>query len=465
MSLFKNHFAAQGRLNAEAESVEDAASKTVIEPGQDGKPGNEADNIDPTLDAFAEQRAQRNREHQMIRGGFTSEADEGGEGGEGEIPDVGGEAGEDDETIDIDVVDDGSDEAEEIEELENQMRMLSDSAIAIESFGLNPTALAIMQTTGLLNDTALSSLGLESVGFTAGADDESQMALESLGEKIKATAASWGEKILNFAKSIGSKIMGALEPIWNRITGVVKNITAAGIEKARAAGRTIKAHPYATAAAAAAAIGAVVTIVAFVAGGAPAASADPTAIAKFLEKIKTMATGIKWPFGNVTATISEAGASGLGRLKLGFTRIGSKIVADKNSALGWSFSAVKNIQAQLVRSWNGLRTAVTSLPTRAKNLYTGASDLVEGVGKDMGAKAHKAVYGHMRAGGATATHAQKYAKVARSVSKYATVSALISGYTALVGLVVKVIGSCLSGIYSTFRALVGSGGSSEAAAA
>lgn len=258
----------------------------------------------------------------------------------------------------------------DIEMLNTEMLQLLNAGVAVESFGFNPTAAAIMQTTGLLDGTALQSLGLESISVSSGDDAESMMALEALGEKMKEKAAQWGAKILSVVKNSGEKILGALTPLFDKIGGLVSKMSAKAWDKTKTAGAVARAHPYTTIAAVIAAIAATAGIVAFVASGAPAAGAKVEVLKSMLNAVKDRITGIKFPGGKITAALSKGGD----RLILGFEKAAGVAKEAALSTLGWTQPAIKAINGQLDRAWGAVKMSWNALSTRTTKIATSVID-------------------------------------------------------------------------------------------
>jgi hypothetical protein len=368
------------------------------------------DPLAPVDDAFAEQRARRQTQRedgvtqsieqageQLEQGeingtpvdgandkntvGKTDSDEDVAEGEFGEKPAVTGP--EDDKTFDHDdseikfdnmtmtEIDMELDQFEageqQLEQLSEQVRMLSESAIAIESFGNNPTAMAIMQTTGLLDSTALQSMALESVNFTAGHEPESQMALEAIGDKIKDTATAWAAKVVSVVKTGTEKLLTLLEKMWTGVSGAASKLASGTWNAAKAATAKVKAHPYATAAACVAAVAVVGGIVAMVATGTPAPGAKIDVMKAFMKKVAASFSAVKWPFGKVGASVSENGMKLIPQMG---GQAGVFNVADTKTIkeLGWSQSAVKALLGQLNRAWDGVKKGLGALGTRTLKL-------------------------------------------------------------------------------------------------
>lgn len=397
------------------ENPENAPEETPAEvTEEEGEVTPEGD-VEGT-DEFAEQRARLNRgRHGMIRNRMRSEeepledgSEETGEAAEGE------EAGEtlpEGESTELDVTSEGEDgelpeeapaeeapaedpivvedegvdgpveegseedvlEAEEAVETDDidedvdaidadeaEMEQLMGSIVALETFGSNPAAIGILQATGLLNGTALSSCGLETFQFEGPQGAETQMAVEALGEKLKAKASEWSARIVSVVSKLGSAVTGAIKGLWEKISAASKALAAGAWDKAKATGATIKAHPYATVATAVAAAAAVATIVVYAGGNLPAKGAKSEVIDKFTKSIADKINGIKWPFGSLSAKVEGA--------KLVLDTAGAKVTSAASAGvakLGWTQPAVKAVSTKLTGVWDQVSQGAKAFGDRA----------------------------------------------------------------------------------------------------
>lgn len=377
-------------------------------------------------------------------------------GDHGEEPEISGpeddiEVDADDSTVDFDQeLDQLDQESFAVEGLMQEIGMLADTSMAIENFGFNPTAAGIMKATGLLNGTALESLGLESISFTGGTHPESQLAIESLGEKIKEKAAQLSAKVLNIAKNSGEKIMAVLNPLWNKIEETTKSLTSAAWDKTKMAGATVRAHPFATVAAVIAAVAAVAGIVAFMASGAPASGAKVDAMKSFLGKVAGDISKIKFPGGTIKAAVNSAGT------RVVTTFVASKDVAKAVAAdsLGWTANSVKVMQGQLGRAWNLIKHAWSALGTRAIKL---AGSAVKGYETVVEGSANATIKGASKVlGNSTAGTVGSHflGGVAAGIAGHAYVTAIVGAVLTAVHLTRFVVVSGLKMIAATLRAIM-----------
>jgi len=344
-----------------------------------------------------------------------------------------------------------------IEQYTNEMAMISDSIVAIESFGINPSAIAILQTTGLLSDTVLDAVGVESLGYAGPKDDNTLIALEALEAKGEAKSAGWAAKIMSMAKSVGSKIMSVIGGIWEKITGVVGKIGSATWDMAKAGGRVVKAHPYKTILAVVAAIAAVAGIVVFMSGGlaglAATEGAGATALAKiisFNEKVASKVSSIKWPFGKVAAEAAE----GTGKLSLAVT---SNVAAPEAMALsktGWTQTVVKGVNSTLSRAWTGIKDGASALGAAASKAGSSAAAGAKTFSKsgvDTFVKTNEAAGGILKKRGSMFS-----AKGAGAhLGVFAAASFVAGTIKFIYGLVFKVVAFGLRVIYNTMKAIAG----------
>lgn len=347
----------------------------------------------------------------------SQEEDEGEDKGKTPVDDddTGGDdaASGDEEEDDEDEEEDAEDEDEDddvnvdqlMQEIENDtlvMSQMSDSYAAIESFGITPTSGAIMQTMGWLDSTALSSIGLEAFQSDGPDSPETAMALEALGETLKAKAAAWGAKIMSVANAVGGKIFAGMKTVYNTVTGGIAKLASGTWDVTKAAGRTIKAHPYKTILAAVVAIGAVAAVAAYVSGGLPMPGASLEAVKTFGKGLVEKINKIKPAFGSVKATLNAA--TGKVQLHLGMASSAAKAQAFKG--LGWTQAMVKSAGSQLARNFSAAATAVKGCAARGVKFAAAAAKGV--VSSPAAQKAKDASFAAAKAaGGATAKAAGK----------------------------------------------------------
>jgi hypothetical protein len=290
-----------------------------------------------------------------------------------------------DEEVLEDPIEDEDDETEEereldqllgeefaIENLFNEIHTLSNASVAVENFGVSPSSIAIMQITGLLSSTALEHVGCES--FADATKIEADLAVESLGEKIKEKSAAMSAKVLKVFKDTGEKISGVIKPLWNKATALVGKVTSKVWDASKVAGAKIKAHPYATVVAVIGAIAAVAGIIAFVGGNMPVAGAKGEAIASFNKRVSDMINGIKWPFGKVSASVDG------GKLKAVVEGGLGSATTDSVEKLKWSQTAVKSISGQLDRALKAVQGAGDHFSERGSKIAKSVADFSKDVG-------------------------------------------------------------------------------------
>jgi hypothetical protein len=195
-----------------------------------------------------------------------------------------------------------------LESMFTQMTQLDKCALAIESYGLTAASIDILKSKEFLSPASISTVGLESWHVKSPDSTESRIALESITEKMKDIAGKWSAKIMEVAGSFGKKIMSVIDPIWNKITATVNRLTSKTWEGTKAAGSYAKAHPVKTLIAAVAAIAAVAGVIALVSTGMnPGQFANESQLTTFLHRVSDKISGIKWPFGKITADVVDNG--------------------------------------------------------------------------------------------------------------------------------------------------------------
>lgn len=454
-------------VSAEGEAILVEQVETVVEQSEEASPVEQAEGVVVQEEvASVEQAAEPNT---VGEDGVSQEDDTNEDLPEDALPGyTDDDDDEEDETMvaEMAILEEVENDVVAIEQYGREMSMIADSIVAIESFGINPSAVAILQTTGLLSDTVLEAVGVESLGYAGPKDDQTMIALEALEAKGNDKAASWSAKILSMAKSVGSKIMSVLGGIWEKITGAVKAIGGYTWDKAKVAGAVVKAHPYKTIMAVVVAIAAVAGITVFISGGLPALMASTKAGAaydkyvKFGETVASKVNAIKWPFGKVAAEAAEK----TGKLTLEVATSGAAPEAMTLAKTGWTQTVVKGVESSLGRAWAGIKTSAETLGASAAKAgasTTGAVKDFTGAGVSAFTKTNAAAGGILKKRGSMFS-----VKGAGSHLGVLAAATFVAGTIKFVyGLVFKVVAFGLRVIYNTMKAIAGAvKGSSTAAA-
>lgn len=90
----------------------------------------------------------------------------------------------------------------EIDQLGDSITRLSACIPCIQKSGINPTATALLEGLGLLDSTAITSLGLESFGYAAPSSMDTAIAVEGILNTIKEKAIQWAKKMAELGKRI-----------------------------------------------------------------------------------------------------------------------------------------------------------------------------------------------------------------------------------------------------------------------
>lgn len=338
-------------------------------------------------------------------------------------------------------------EQQELESLEMEMNLLAQSMFAVETYGINPTAVHIMQVTGLLDGTAIQTLGLEAFGYEAPDHPESQMALEALSGKIKEKAAQWSAKVISMASSFSSKTMGVLNPLWDKITSSVSKLSSASWDKAKEAGKVVRAHPYKTIIVVILAIAAVAGVVLFGGQALPAIGAKQAQVTKFVTDMASKINKIKWPFGDIKAVVAEGGA----KFAVTVKDTGSAAKAIALDKLDWTATMVKSAGGQLGRAWTVTKQGVGEFGDRAgkigKTIAKSGFDVTKttvDASTTAGVRVGRAVAGNNLVG-----------NVGGMVIGSVIFSTIISTVVGLTKLVYRIIAGGLRIIAATFNALIG----------
>lgn len=325
-----------------------------------------------------------------------------------------------------------------MDQLDQELKQLMDSTLAIEQFGMNPSAFGVLKTTGLLSGTALNTPALEFFATQNVDNLESDIALEALTDKIKQKMTEWAAKIISAAKGMTDTVTSILSTLWTKVSEQGKMLTASVWDKAKVAGATIKAHPYKTLAAMITAAAVVVAIIALVASGMPGAYANETVLKSFIFKIQDMIKTIKLPFGKINVSTLADGTKIVCNIDqtTKMTAGAAKLVD-----LGWTQNAVKAMSGSLNRVWSSLKINASAISTKVVSSVKFVND----IGGDMNNKIGMTV--------ATKTGSKLFGWAAQEVVKKAYTTALWSIIGVLYMLLKEVVIKAFRMINDTFRSL------------
>lgn len=250
---------------------------------------------------------------------------------------------------------------EDIREIEKEVSQLVGAFSAIESFGINPTAVSILKTSGLLSEASKNAIALESMGFHTSQEPESQMALESLLDTIKEKMASWSSKILSMIKDTGSKLMKTISGLWDRLKELTKTVKEKAFDKIEKSKNIVKAHPARTIAAVATAALTVVTILTFTARGLPTPS-KAKELPEFLTKVSEKINKIQWPFGKIASKISNNK-----RLTVSIVGATGAVTAATIAKLGWTKSIIDTTSNMFDKVGNQIRSVWPDVQEKSIN--------------------------------------------------------------------------------------------------
>lgn len=248
--------------------------------------------------------------------------------------------------------DDIDDSFLQVMQLATELDQTNDAIVAIETFGSNPAAIGVMQVSGLLCGTALEHLALESLSYDSPTGNETQIALEALGEK----ATEWAAKIVSAAKTTANAIFNTLKPLYEKIKDLVAKGSEALKNKTVKAAKVVTAHPVKTLVIVIGAIVAVAGIMVYSASNLPGAAQSRQAWDTFSKKVSEMTNAVKWPWGAPKAEWSEDGmikwteAVTAGRAE--------DIPVEK---LGWNYHAARAIGSQVDAAWTKTKQGLSEM--------------------------------------------------------------------------------------------------------
>jgi ElaB/YqjD/DUF883 family membrane-anchored ribosome-binding protein len=279
----------------------------------------------------------------------------------------------------------------DITHLQDELGQMMNSLVALETYGSNPASLQLLRNAGWLAGTSMDAIALESFSHDTPDGVESAMATEALASTIAATLDRWSARILSFVKNMLGKVTDMFSSLWTKISTLGQQLTSKAWDATKAAGRTIKAHPYATVMAALVAAAAVTGVVSYVVTGTPVPRAGQEAMKAFLSKVKTMVGAIKSPFCSVSADLVKDGNG----IVYDMDKVEALAKLNNTPAkLGWTQSAVKSVLNKAGMIWSELKTSLGKMGGKIISCLK----FVDAVGGDMPEVAKNTVKEHTGSG-------------------------------------------------------------------
>jgi ElaB/YqjD/DUF883 family membrane-anchored ribosome-binding protein len=263
----------------------------------------------------------------------------------------------------------------EIEAMSSTIQQLMDSSSALEQFGIDRTSVMILRATDLLAGTSFDAIAMESMNVHTNHKEATVLAIESLDEKASDTTTKWSTRILTSIKETSGKVLAILSPIFTKISSAARTISHKVWDVTKAAGRTIKAHPFKTILVVLAAITAAAGIVVYFGGNLPLPNSTKESVEVFRNKITSMASNIKWPFVRSAPTISPVTPSSSGWtsqilvngkwVDSGEAIAGLKAgPSNTASNLGWTKSTIETVRVHTDQVWSKLKGGLGALSNR-----------------------------------------------------------------------------------------------------
>ena len=270
------------------------------------------------------------------------------------------------------VIDDIDDEVEGVESLQMQIEHLQNLYSAIEQFGISPGMMQVADRDGLLSSTFSMIAATETLaGPYSPTASTSVAALEGIGEAIKNKVTEWAVKAGSAAKSLAVKAGHLLSTAASKVADLGRWVGSKTWNATKALGRTVKAHPYKTAAIVVGTIVAVAAVVAL----CVAFPAAPAAVVGWFGKIKTALASIKSPFGAISARIEKKRMIAQW-VKAGSFDMGagdaSAMVPERISALGWTKATAATACSTLSAGLGKVVSAVGRIGSAIANSSTAA---------------------------------------------------------------------------------------------
>ncbi len=221
----------------------------------------------------------------------------------------------------------------ELHDIHGTMDQLHSLHTSMEVFGTTKSLLSFANTNKVLSKSIPAFAALEALDGDAPPDSaENEVGKKSVLEKIKEVSAAWFKKAWDVVSGWGAKIGSLAKAGFEKITAFGKWAAGKTWDGAKAAGRTIKAHPIAS----------VLAIAAIAAGGfvllantwmatIPVSEAGFSSLTGFLVRENTAAAAMR-----AKDAISSGTATALGYTSENFTKLvdAGKNLFGEGSSLG-----------------------------------------------------------------------------------------------------------------------------------
>lgn len=266
-------------------------------------------------------------------------------------------------------------EFESINTLTNELLVHHETIDALNTHGVNPTALRIMVTTGLLSGTSLHAMALESQSAHLPTSVETQMAVEALTDKIKVKMAEWSAKIITFFNDKNDKLGEVIKGLNTKLKAAAQKASEKIFGDKDGAKQYAKAHPYKTIALALAAAVVAIGVLHFTAQYFPAFK-DAAAVPKFMTKLSSMINAIKWPFGKVAAVLANSST----KVKLTVGAVGTVAVVGTVLELAWNKDKILKTIHDYGTLEHGLWSVWDGIKSKTVNALKDSWTMVKGTG-------------------------------------------------------------------------------------
>lgn len=260
----------------------------------------------------------------------------------------------------------------EAEDLETELLALVDVTQTLSTYGVNRTALSLMQTTGLLSGTSLMAIAVESLQDDDKALEASHVTT-SLKDKITSKAKEWSAKILSFFTDKGSIIFTQIHKLWDKLKAKIHTTKDVIDQKLKEGKDYAKVHPYRTIVTALTACASVLGIMAFTTRMLPAFK-NVAQASGFTKRFMSMVDTIKWPFGPVKTSLVNGGK------KVGLTIAGVAAATGviKLAQAGWNKVTLEDLDHGLEKVGHGLETGWKLFSPKAQAVVNGSWEFAKG---------------------------------------------------------------------------------------
>lgn len=257
-------------------------------------------------------------------------------------------------------------------ELQSSLFQIGDSYQAVKEYGITPTSLMLLCSTGLISNPALTNtIGQES--FSKITSESGDIALESLLTAFKEKVAKWAGQVLDLVKNTGRALLDKIKSISTKILDLLNKTKDGAVAKGKDLQAKIKAHPVKTVLAAVAAIAGVIGVVSFATGNFGMVL-KASKIPVFLKGLASLIGKITWPFGKLVPQVIKDH-------KIAVTIVGipTATTAVAVGTLGWANQSSSTLAEKIRNAVDGISRGWSHVKEKVAPMVSSAGTMAKGI--------------------------------------------------------------------------------------